>query len=101
MTGQLHQAWNSDEEGDNVLKPFLDEALPPRFTVGDGEAIVDALVIVRIVDMDSEGGLPERYEYTTTRGLSFAMARGMIQCTHEQMISLYQNVIDAENDDED
>lgn len=92
---------SSNEEGtENVLKPFLAEALPPKFTVNEGEVISDALVIVRIVDLNSEGGMPERYEYTTTVGLPFAMARGMIQCIHEQLISFYQNVIDAAEDDD-
>lgn len=93
---------NPPEEGhENVLKPFLMDALPSKFTVNEGEQILDALVIVRIADFDSEGGLPERYEYTTTVGLSFALARGMIQCVHEQLISFYQDVIDAAKDDDD
>lgn len=99
MTGQIYQSWDPDEGDENVLKPFLVENLPSRFVVGEGESIVDALVIVRIVDMHSEGGLPERYEYTTSLGLSFAMGRGMIQCTHEQMTSLYQQVIDVDDED--
>lgn len=92
---------NSPEEGDeNVLKPFLAESLPPKFTLNEGEQILDALVIVRIADFDSEGAMPERYEYTTTVGLPFALARGMIQCVHEQLISFYQRVIDAAEDDD-
>lgn len=92
---------NRPEEGhENVLKPFLVDALPPKFTVNEGEQILDALVIVRIADFGSDGPMPERYEYTTTVGLSFALARGMIQCVHEQLISFYQRVIDAAEDDD-
>lgn len=93
----IYQHWEG-EPGDNLLKPFLADNLPPQFLLHDGEVITDALVIVRIVDMDSEGGLPERYEYTTTLGLSFAMGRGMIQCIHEQMISFYADAISNDDD---
>jgi len=92
---------NAPEEGEeNALKPFLLGALPPKFTVNEGEMLADALVIVRIVDMNGEGGLPERYEYTTTTGLPFALARGMIQCIDDQLDSFYKAVIDASEDDD-
>lgn len=100
MTAGIGQHWEPGQ-GENLLKPFLVDGLPDEFTVNEGEMISDALVIVRIVDMDPDGDFAERYEYTTTRGLSFAMGRGMIQCTHEQMISFYQDVIDAAKGDDD
>lgn len=89
----IEQEW-SDEDGENVLLPWLKSNLPKKFSVNNGEMITDALVILRISDIESGG---ERYEYTTSRGLPFALGRGMIQCIHEQMISLYSDVI---NNDE-
>lgn len=107
MTGQINQHWE-EEPGENVLKPFLMESLPKKFELNEGEVIADAMVLTRIVDLGSEGeegdtGFGERYEYTTSRGLSFALARGMIQCIHEQMIDLYSDVIQAtkEGDEDD
>lgn len=85
----------------NALKQFLEENLPEKFQLNEGETITDVLVLVRIADLNSEGGLPERYEYTTSIGLGFATARGMIQCTHEQMINLYQQVIDLSQGEDD
>jgi hypothetical protein len=99
MTGGVRQHWDDEEQGENMLKPFLAENLPSKFTLSDGEMITDAFVIVRIVDMDPEEGFVERYEYITTKGLGFATGRGMIKCVQEQMASFYNKVINVPEDD--
>jgi hypothetical protein len=105
MTGEIEQHWEN-EESENVLKPFLNENLPVKFEINEGEMITDALVLVRIVNVggelqDGDTGFGERYEYTTTKGLAFATARGMIQCVHEQMIDFYSDVIQAGKEEEE
>lgn len=87
----------------NVLKPWLADNLPEDWVLGDGEMITEAFVIVRIVDASSEEEhLPERLEYTTSRGLSFTMARGMIDCIQDDLVEINVGAaaIRSEGDDE-
>lgn len=86
------------------LRPFLTENLPERFELAEGEVITDALVIIRVLDLDAEGGMPERYEYTTTSGLSFVAARGMVDCVQDQIRDFYidcARVVGERDDEED
>lgn len=88
----------------NVLKPYLTEHLPERFELNAGEVIADTVVIVRILDLTGEGSyIPERYEYTTNMGLSFATARGMTECIRDQIEDVYKQVLSivAEDDEDD
>lgn len=64
---------------DNALKAFLNGCLPESYSLHEGEVIVDAVVIFRVLDLAAEGDwAPERFDYTTSLGCSFAMARGMV-----------------------
>ena len=83
----------------NVLKPYLLDALPESFIVGDNEVIADALVIVRIVDLGTDDThTPERYEYTTSTGLSFASARGMIECIRDELREVNTSFFPGDDD---
>jgi hypothetical protein len=77
---------------ENVLKPYLFEVLPERFELNDGEVLVDALVLVRIMDPEDAA---ERLEYTTSKGLSIYTARGMIEDVAERIRALMAYAADA------
>lgn len=81
----------------NVLKPYLAEHLPESFELNEGEVILS---------LTGDGPfIPERYEYTTNMGLSFATARGMIECISDQIEDTYRLVlaglVDEDEGDDD
>lgn len=77
------------------LKQFLIDNLPENYDT-EGDIISDALVLIRRSRI-SDGG--EVIDYVTSIGLPFTTARGMIQCVHEQMITMYSRVIEEQDDD--
>lgn len=86
----------------NLLKPYLFEALPEKFELNEGEHLADALVVVRIVSLDEDGQrIRERYEYTTSRDLSFAAGVGMIEIIREELRSVTESFMGADDVEED
>jgi hypothetical protein len=76
-------------ERTNVLKPYLYEVLPEGFELNDGEVLVDALVVVRIMGVEDGS---ERLEYTTSRALSIYTARGMVADVADQLASVMETM---------
>lgn len=86
----------------NVLKPYLFEALPEKFEVNEGEQLVDALVVVRIQALSDDGSqVVERYEYTVSKGLGFAAARGMIECIRDELRDVNTSYFGSDDDDDE
>lgn len=87
----------------NALKPYLLDNLPESFELcNENEVITDALVIVRIVDLGTDDHqTPERYEYTTSKGLPFAAARGMIECIRDELRAINTSFFEQGDDDGD
>lgn len=69
----------------NVLKPYLFDVLPESFELNEGEVLVDAIVLVRIMDPEDAN---ERMEYTASKGLSIYTARGMVEDITERLRSV-------------
>lgn len=86
----------------NALKPYLLEHLGPEFALNDGEMIAGAVVIVQILDVGAEGDyIPERTECTSTQGLSFTLARGMIENVRDELGDVHLQCVNVADDGED
>lgn len=88
---------------DEPLRRFLIDSLPSTpVDIEDGEVITDAVVLFRIVDPVTEdqlpGHMPERYRYTTTSGMTLAMAVGMIEVAKITLADYYTSAL-ADDDD--
>lgn len=82
------------------LRDYLMDALPEQpIELDEHEMITDAVVLFRVVDA-SEAGL-ERYRYTTTSGMSFGMAVGIIEVTQRTLVDHYTRMLwDADEEDD-
>lgn len=95
----------TEEVGVEPLRKFLMDNLPENPTQGDAEdtnVITDAIVIYRIQDFSPEGGYcNELYKYTTTAGVSMAMAFGMMEITSMKIGHVYHEMLNQSEEEED
>jgi len=92
-----------------TLKDFLDQNINwqgNRAFVANDHIVTEAIVVYRAVKLDSESDeLAETYDYVITRGCSFAMARGIVDCILDQwqidIMNRYTAGEDYEEGDDD
>jgi len=91
----------SAESSENPLKKFLAENLTDVDNVEENQVVTDVMVIYRVACLDDEDGFAERYEYVTSPGLSYALARGLLSVTEENLINYYQNLLNGFEEEDD
>lgn len=86
------------------LRDFINGHVPlDNIKIHDSHMVTEVVIMYRVIDpTNSDTGIEEMFDYTTSEGCSMAMARGIVDVVTEEWIAYsIENALGNKEDEDD